>query len=144
MPTWRKLLKHATVAEGPADAALAAEKRGRGSSIQTLDDRDWDNLLRRIKDGNCTPFLGPGISAGLLPSDLEIAQAWAEEHRYPLGDNDNLPRVAQFLAIIRDPAFPAEDIARRWQNLKTPPNFREAAEPHSFPGWPASASLHHH
>src|SRR5512134_2564451 len=52
-------LKHA-VAETPADAApLAVDKRGRGSAIQTLDDRDWDNLLRRIKDGNCTPFLGP-------------------------------------------------------------------------------------
>ena len=125
-------LKHAAVAEGPADASLTAEKRGRSTSIQTLDDRDWDNLLRRVKDGNCTPFLGPGLSAELLPSDYEIAQAWAEEHRYPLGDDDNLPRVAQFLAIIRDPAFPAEDIARRWQNLKTRPNYREAAEPHSF------------
>jgi hypothetical protein len=124
-------LKHA-VAETPADMPLVAEKRGRGSAIQTLDDRDWDNLLRRIKDGNCTPFLGPGLSAGLLPSDQEIAQAWAAEHSYPLQDNDNLPRVAQFLAITRDPAFPAEDIARRWQNLKTRPNFRDPAEVHTF------------
>jgi hypothetical protein len=121
------------VAETPADTApLAVDKRGRGSAIQTLDDRDWDNLLRRIKDGNCTPFLGPGLSTGLLPSDPEIAQAWAVEHHYPLRDNDNLPRVAQFLAITRDPAFPAEDIARRWQNLKTRPNFRDAAEAHTF------------
>lgn len=127
-----ELLKVAPATEAPAGLDLPLERRGRASGIQTLDDRDWDNLLRRIKDGNCTPFLGPGLYEGILPSDREIAQAWALEHRYPLSDPLNLPRVAQFLAITRDPAFPAEEIARRWQNPKTRPNFREASEPHSF------------
>jgi hypothetical protein len=127
-----ELLKTTVADEALADAAQSAQRPGRGSGIRTLEDRDWDNLLRRIKDGNCTPFLGPGISHGILPSDREIAQAWAKEYVYPLADADNLPRVAQFLAITRDPAFPAEDIGRRWQTLKTRPNFREATEPHSF------------
>lgn len=126
-----ELLKAETVADTPADFSLTSDRRG-GSSIQTLDDRDWDNLLRRIKDGNCTPFLGPGLGEGLLPLDHEIAQSWAEEHHYPLLDNNNLARVAQFLAITRDPIFPAEDIARRWQKSPTQPNYREATEPHSF------------
>jgi hypothetical protein len=125
-------LKTAPAAASPAEAEPAAERRGRSSGIQTLDDRDWDNLLRRIKDGNCTPFLGPGLYEGILPTDQEIAQAWAGEHHYPLRNREHLPGVAQFLAITRDPAFPAEEIARRWQNLKTKPNFREATEPHSF------------
>jgi hypothetical protein len=123
-----ELLK--TTEETPDDVAVSTERRGRG--IQTLDERDWDNLLRRIKDGNCTPFIGPGICEGILPSDNEIAHAWADEHRYPLVDPHNLPRVAQFLAITRDPAFPAEDIARRWRSIEVRPNFREATEPHSF------------
>lgn len=127
-----ELLKTAPATEPPTDAGQSAERRRSGAALQTLDDRDWDNLLRRIKDGNCTPFLGPGLGTDLLPSDREMAQAWAAEHRYPLVDADNLPRVAQYLAITRDAAFPAEDIARRWQTPKTRPNFREATEPHSF------------
>lgn len=125
-------LKSAAVSDAPVTAGPPGERLEPDSSIQTLDDRDWDNLLRRIKDGNCTPFIGPGVGEGLLPTDREIAQAWASEHHYPLTDFDNLPRVAQFLAISRDAAFPAEDIARRWQNLTAKPNFREAIEPHSF------------
>jgi hypothetical protein len=125
------LLKNTEV-EAPGEARITPERRVSGSSLQTLDDRDWDNLLRRIKDGNCTPFIGPGLNEDVLPTDQEIAQAWAEEHRYPLSDYHNLPRVAQFLAISRDPAFPAEDIARRWKALTTKPNFRETTEPHSF------------
>lgn len=127
-----ELLKSTVVDEALADAAQSSQRPGRGSGIRTLEDRDWDNLLRRIKDGNCTPFLGPGIGEGILPSDHEVAQTWAKEYVYPLVDADNLPRVAQFLAITRDPAFPAEDIARRWQSFSGRPNFREATEPHTF------------
>lgn len=127
-----QLLNTTEADEGLAAAAQTSERSGRGSGTLTLDDRDWDNLLRRIKDGNCTPFIGPGVSHAILPSDQEIAQSWADEHHYPLVDPDNMPRVAQFLAITRDPAFPAEDIARRWQSLNIRPNFREATEPHTF------------
>ncbi len=126
-----ELLQNEIAVEAPT-ASLPADRQGRGASIQTLDDRDWDNLLRRIRDGNCTPLIGPGVGAELLPSDQEIAQGWAQEHSYPLDDPANLPRVAQFLAITRDPAFPAEDLAGRWQSLNTRPNFREPTEPHSF------------
>lgn len=127
-----ELLKNSAVAEPAANAVLLPERPGSGSGIQALDDRDWENLVRRIKDGNCTPLIGPSICEGLLPPDEEIAQTWAGQHHYPLDDNDNLPRVAQYLAITRDPAFPAEDIARQWQSVKSQPNFREATEPHSF------------
>jgi hypothetical protein len=120
------------VAETPADAPLPAEKRGRDPAVQALDDRDWDNLLRRIRDGNCTPFLGSGLTEGLLPSAREIAQTWVADYGYPLSDNDNLSRVAQFLAITRDSIFPADDIARRLQSSTTRPNFHEAGEPYSF------------
>lgn len=100
--------------------------------IQTLGEWDWQNLLRRVEDGNVTPFIGPDVNHGLIPSDSEIAQTWADTHDYPLTDSNNLPRVAQFLAITRDPAFPAEAISRRLQDLNQTPNFEDDAEPHNF------------
>jgi len=64
----------------------------------TLEERDWELLLRRIKDGKCTPFLGAGACFGALPLGGEIAQKWAQEHEYPLEDCHDLARVAQYLA----------------------------------------------
>ena len=48
-------------------------------------------------EGECTPFLGPGVTAHALPSLAEIAQRMAQENGYPFADPDKLPRVAQFL-----------------------------------------------
>ena len=41
----------------------------------TLEDKDWDPLLRRIKAGKCTPFLGAGAAYGVLPLGAEIARS---------------------------------------------------------------------
>ena len=38
-----------------------------------LQDRDWTLLLRRIKDGKCTPFLGAGACYGALPLGSTLA-----------------------------------------------------------------------
>ena len=76
-----------------------------------LQDRDWTLLLRRIKDGKCTPFLGAGACAGILPLGGDIARDWANEYEYPLADNGDLARVAQYLAVQYDPMFPKEEIA---------------------------------
>ena len=65
----------------------------------TLNKADWDLLVGRIKDGKCTPFLGAGACAGVLPLAREIAQKWADEYDYPLSDTTNLIQVAQFLAV---------------------------------------------
>jgi hypothetical protein len=98
--------------------------------MNTLEDRDWDSLLRRIKHGNCTPFLGAGACAGFIPLGSEIAQRWARDHGYPLSDPWNLPRVAQFLAIKRDPMFPKDEIVSRFQTV-IPPDFGASCEPHA-------------
>lgn len=108
------------------------EPRRRDVSVQTLEDRDWDSLLRRIKEGNCTPFIGSEVVKEFVPTSQEIAREWAEEHGYPLTDPWNMARVAQFLAIKRDPIFPGEDLARRLRQLQVRPDFRDAAEAHSF------------
>lgn len=95
----------------------------------TLKERDWDLLLRRIKAGKCTPFLGAGACFGALPLGSDIAQKWAQEHEYPLEDCSDLARVAQFLAVEYDPMFPKEEILRRFENCK-PPDFTAPDEPH--------------
>jgi hypothetical protein len=114
------------------ESASTVDARRQQAAIETLSERDWDSLLRRIKDGNCTPFIGPEVCQDVIPRGSDIARAWAEEHVYPLSDADNLPRVAQFLATSRDPAFPAESLAGYLQGLEARPNFRDGNEPHSF------------
>jgi hypothetical protein len=49
----------------------------------TLEEKDWNLLLRRIKDGKCTPFIGAGACYGKIPLGKEIAQDWAKAHCYP-------------------------------------------------------------
>jgi hypothetical protein len=95
----------------------------------TLEERDWTLLLRRIKAGKCTPFLGAGACYPVLPLGSEIAQEWAQEHDYPLEDCRDLARVAQFLAVQYDPMFPKEEILKRFENVG-PPDFAALDEPH--------------
>ena len=95
----------------------------------TLQDRDWNLLLRRIKDGKCTPFLGAGACYGTLPLGGDIAQQWAQEYQYPLDDHKDLARVAQYLAVQHDPMFPKEEIIKHFKGV-TPPDFTEPDEPH--------------
>jgi hypothetical protein len=95
----------------------------------TLTDQDWAVLLQRIKAGKCTPFLGAGACYGALPLGSEVARQWAAAEGYPLKDDDDLVRVAQFLAVKYDPIYPKEAILARFKQV-APPNFREPDEPH--------------
>jgi SIR2-like protein len=95
----------------------------------TLEDRVWDVLIKRIRDGRCTPFLGAGASFPALPLGSVIAREWAQEHHYPLDNPSNLVEVAQFLAVKYDPLFPKEKILRRFEGVAAP-NFNDSDEPH--------------
>jgi hypothetical protein len=95
----------------------------------TLDEGDWKILLRRIKDGRCTPFLGAGACFGVLPLGSDIAQGWTKEYKYPLDDSSDLARVAQFLAVTKDAMTPKELVLEQFQGV-TPPDFSEPDEPH--------------
>jgi hypothetical protein len=89
---------------------------------------DWERLLRRIKSGRCTPFLGAGVGFGALPLGGTIAREWADRYDYPLDDPDDLARVAQYIAVVEDPIWPKEEI-RVFFDGKTPELTRED-EPH--------------
>ena len=95
-----------------------------------LTDDDWSLLIGRIRAGNCTPFLGAGVSFGTLPLGADIARKWSEQYGYPLDDAHDLARVAQFLAIRRnDGMFPKEAIVEELR--RGPPDFSASEEPHA-------------
>lgn len=104
-------------------ATLAWEDRLRES--------DWNLLKARVADGLCTPFLGAGAVAHVLPLGAEIAQRWAEVHEYPLEDAHDLARVSQYLAVHQDDAmYPKELLGRELGDLPLP-DFSMASEPHA-------------
>jgi SIR2-like domain len=99
-------------------------------NVSMLEDSDWLNILKLIKKGKCTPFIGAGACAGVLPLGREIANKWATTYNYPLKDSDDLPRVAQFVAIEQYDMLPKEEIIDQFEGAH-PPDFSEVDEPHS-------------
>jgi hypothetical protein len=72
----------------------------RGQILGDQADSFWNTLLDNIANGECTPFLGPGVTTDLLPTPSELAHSLALANNYPFPDQGNLPRVAQFLGAI--------------------------------------------
>ena len=99
-----------------------------------LEEMDWELLLGRIKDGNCTPFLGAGACAGKIPVGFQIANEWAKKYDYPLEDSYDLMRVAQFVAVtVDDTIAPKEEMCKKIkEKLKevTSKHFEDPYETH--------------
>ncbi len=72
----------------------------------------WPALIRNIKKGRVTPILGMGLTEALLGSTREIAQRWADTYHFPMApqDRDDLPQVAQYLAVNQDYIFPRDEL----------------------------------
>jgi hypothetical protein len=98
---------------------------------QLLAEEDWEVLISRIKAGKCTPFLGAGACAKILPLAADIAREWASNHNYPMEDIDDLGNVAQYLAITRDPVFPKEKISEMLQSIY-PDDFKAIENAHGL------------
>lgn len=95
----------------------------------------WPALLRNIRLGRCTPILGPGLSEPLLGSRRQMARRWAEAYSYPMAahERDNLPQVAQYLAVNQDPIFARDELAESVRSAilatygpNLPPELRQA------------------
>ncbi len=78
-----------------------------GFSGDTDEAERWESLKGTIWEQECTAIVGPGLSDALLGSQAEIARRWAEKHGYPLSETDleEMPRIAQFVSINKDPNF---------------------------------------
>ena len=95
-----------------------------------LGDAEWETLLRRLKSERCTPFLGAGASYPYMPLGGEVARGWAAGRAYPFADDDDLPKVAQFVAVTdRDPLSPKQRIQADLKG-RVFPDFSEAGQPH--------------
>jgi hypothetical protein len=83
---------------------LEYKKLDKSSNQQGLTYRydEWEELLRHIYDRKCCPFIGPEASNRWIPRSDDIAIKLAEEHGYPFDDANQLPQVAQYLAITQD------------------------------------------
>lgn len=46
--------------------------------------KKWPALLANIRDGKCTPILGPGLMESFLGSLRDIAQSWARTYNFPI------------------------------------------------------------
>jgi hypothetical protein len=99
-----------------------------------LEDEDWNLLLQRIKDGNCTPFLGAGACCKKISVGSQIASEWAKKYEYPMEDSYDLMRVAQFVAVkVDDAMIPKEEMCKKIkEQLKevTPKYFDDSDEIH--------------
>ena len=94
-----------------------------------LSENDWDLVLKRIRAGKCTPFLGAGVSAGLLPLGADIATEWATKHGYPFDDQRDLARVAQFYSLKSDGLAPKEELCDHMKKALKP-DFTSPSQPH--------------
>jgi hypothetical protein len=72
----------------------------------------WPALGQSIEDAQCTPILGAGLTESLLGSSREIAKRWADTYHFPMApqDRDDLPQVAQFLAVNYGRKFPRGEL----------------------------------
>lgn len=92
---------------------------------------NWETLVERVLEGNCTPFLGAGAAVPALPLGSEIAREWAKAHDYPLDDHHDLARVTQYLSVHREDAmWPKEQIAKKIRRLP-PPDVANPPEVHA-------------
>ena len=106
---------------------------GRGSGGATmLTEANWNVLVSRIAAHECTPFLGAGACAGVLPLGSEVAAQWSHDYDYPLDGSSDLARVAQYLAVEYDPMFPKEEFVRQFLSGVRLPDFDDPFEPHAF------------
>ena len=97
----------------------------------SLNDNDWRILIKRIKKGKCTPFLGAGACYGVLPLGSDIAQKWVKEFNYPDKECNDLVQIAQYLAVNNDPMYPKDEIAELFEDNPKYPDFNAPYEPHN-------------
>lgn len=97
-----------------------------------VDDTDWSRLVKQLKDGWCTPFLGAGACLPTLPEGGNLSERLANEYGYPfVNDRRNLSRVAQYVATVHD-RFTVKKRVTELIAEAGYPDFTSDAEPHAL------------
>ncbi|SDJ66676.1 CHAT domain-containing protein [Variovorax sp. OV700] len=91
------------------DSARIWYPPGFGSSDDGAD--PWQAIISNLGTASCTPILGPGMCDPYFGTRRELAVQWGEMYRYPMSgkDTEDLPQVAQYLAVTRQPASPRQE-----------------------------------
>jgi hypothetical protein len=82
-------------------------------AVASLPKFKWEVCLHALQMGRLIPILGVGLLKKLIGTPREIARRWAEKYRFPLApqDRDDLPKVAQFLAVEQGRPFPRSELS---------------------------------
>jgi hypothetical protein len=100
--------------------------------VKRMQDTDWEVLMKRIKDGRCTPFLGAGVYSEGPSLRTSVAKKWAAKYHYPFRDDDDVARVARFLNVeYGDAEYASGQYIDELSKLKLP-NFDDANEPYNI------------
>ena len=72
------------------------------------------SVIAKLRSGKGVPILGPALNEPLLGSLRALARRWAKENRFPMASpiHDDLPQVAQFVAMTFDPEWPRLELLR--------------------------------
>ncbi|MFF4414111.1 SIR2 family protein [Streptosporangium sp. NPDC001559] len=97
-----------------------------------MGEAEWERLLDQLKHGDCTPFLGSGACAGVLPTGTALSRNMARRWDYPFDNDYDLPRVAQFAAMrYGDPVYVKRLVCQEL-DAGAVPDFLDPLEPHSL------------
>jgi len=88
-----------------------AEADARGQVLGVKNPRIfWKGLIKNIKNGKCTPIVGPRVRGRWIPTPSEIASRWADEYGYPYSDRHDLTQVIEYIAVSQGEDFPRYEL----------------------------------
>lgn len=100
--------------------------------VKRIENTDWEVLLRRIKDGRCTPFLGAGVYSEGPTLRTSVAKKWSTKYHYPFTDGTDLARVARFLTVEYGDAEYASSKYIEELSAVPMPNFDDPKDPYTI------------
>jgi hypothetical protein len=100
--------------------------------VKRIENTDWEVLLRRIKDGRCTPFLGAGVYSEGPSLRTSVAKKWSTQYHYPFTDGADLARVARFLTVEYGDAEYASSKYIEELSAVPLPNFDDPKDPYTI------------
>jgi hypothetical protein len=77
----------------------------------------WDGLVDALKSRDCVPVLGWGLLEGLVGGPREVARRWARDAGFAMSPyrREDLPHVAQYIAVTQGRLYPRRNLASRFQ-----------------------------
>ncbi|MFB9889856.1 SIR2 family NAD-dependent protein deacylase [Planobispora takensis] len=98
--------------------------------VHEMGEAEWERLIHQLRTGDCTPFLGSGACAGVLPTGTVLSRRMARKWGYPYDDDHELPRVAQFAVMRYGDAVYVKKLVCDELGAAEAPDFRDPLEPH--------------